>query len=97
MENKQEQVLSRHIGIFVARRVEELTTEAEQQTEYINARASIQEFIDKDARSMDSENLETLISAIRGADIPIYEYIYQMGVKDGIWLSEKIEHLRKHE
>ena len=36
-----------------------------------------------------------LITAARGADVPIYEYCYRAGLEDGIRLSGMIERLKK--
>ena len=36
-----------------------------------------------------------LITAARGADVPIYEYCYRAGLEDGIRLTGMIERLKK--
>lgn len=96
MKNDQESVFSLYFESFSAQRVEVLTLEAEKTQEYLQGRNEIQEVIDATAKVMDSEALETLISAIRGADIPIFEYMYHAGIKDGIWISGQIEQVKKH-
>ena len=41
------------------------------------------------------EKAGELITAARGADVPIYEYCYRAGLEDGIRLSGMIERLKK--
>ncbi|MBQ7885846.1 MAG: hypothetical protein IJ313_03025 [Clostridia bacterium] len=95
MDREQESIFSPYIDAFIAQRVEELTATAEKSPEYIKGQKAIQKLIDKAEKVMDSEGLETLISAVRGTDIPIYEYIYRIGLQDGIWISDHIEQLKK--
>ena len=41
------------------------------------------------------ESAGELITAARGADVPIYEYCYRAGLEDGIRLSGLSEWLKK--
>ena len=41
------------------------------------------------------ERAGELITAARGADVPIYEFCYRAGLEDGIRLSGMIERLKK--
>ena len=41
------------------------------------------------------ESAGELITAARGADVPIYEYCYRAGLEDGIRLSGLSERLKK--
>lgn len=95
MKNEQETIFTPYYDSFVAGRVEQLTAEAEKLPAYIEGRASIQDIIAKASLILGNEELDTLISAIRGTDIAIYEHIYYSGLKDGIWISGQIEGIKK--
>ena len=96
MKNEQESAFTAYLQAFVAQRVEELAVDAEKQREYIKGREAIQEIMDEVSKTVEAETLDTLISAVRGADVPIYEYMYRIGLKDGIWLSDRIDYIKKY-
>lgn len=81
---------------FIQKRIEQLVVEAEKLPAYIASRKGIQDVIEKASVVMDAEDLEALISAVRGTDIAIHEHIYYVGLKDGIWISNQIDTLKKH-
>lgn len=95
MKNEQESIFAPYLDAFIAQRVEQLAAEAEGLPAYVESRTSIQDVIAKAASVMDSEELETLISAVRGTDIAIYEHIYRTGLKDGVWIAGQLEQLKQ--
>lgn len=95
MNNELEYMIDPFLDDFIQRRIEQLVVEAEKLPAYIKSRESIQDLIDKASAVMEKDDLETLISAIRGTDIAIHEHIYRVGLKDGIWISNQIEALKK--
>ena len=44
---------------------------------------------------MDADEVDCLINAARGMDIPIFEYIYQTGIMEGIKMYGLIEQVKK--
>ncbi len=97
MANEIEYTLQSYLNSFIERRVEQLTGDAEKQPDYLQSRQSIEYLIDEASQHIEPEKLETLINAVRGADIAIYEYMYHMGIKDGIWFSAHIEQMKNRE
>ena len=95
MRNELEFCYETYLKEFIEQRVEKLTVAAEKQPQYIKGKASIQHLIEKATTVMESEDVELLVNAIRGVDITIHEYVYYMGIKDGIWLSDKVDKMRK--
>ena len=45
--------------------------------------------------AMAADDVDCLINAARGMDIPIFEYIYQIGLIEGIRMSDLIEQMRQ--
>ena len=95
MNNELEHMIDPFLDDFIQRRIEQLVVEAEKLPAYMKSRKSIQDLIDKASAVMETDDLETLISAIRGTDIAIHEHIYRVGLKAGIWISNQIEVLKK--
>lgn len=94
MKNEHESIFMPYLDAFIVQRVEQLTCEGEKLPAYITSQNSTQDIIAKASKSLDADNLEILISTVRGTDIAIYEYIYRNGLKDGIWLSEQFDRIR---
>lgn len=95
MNHELEYMFEPFLEEFIQRRIEQLVADAEKLPTYIASRKAIQDLIDKASTVMDAEDLETLISAVRGTDIAIHEHVYHIGLKDGIWISNHIEELKK--
>ena len=76
-------------------RTEELTWEAEKLPEFKAEIERLKELRDELAAFVGEEKAGELITAARGADVPIYEYCYRAGLEDGIRLSGMIERLKK--
>ncbi|MDO4416504.1 MAG: hypothetical protein Q4C20_15640 [Erysipelotrichaceae bacterium] len=97
MANEIEYTLQSYLNSFIEKRVEQLTGIAEKQPDYLQSKQSIKHLIDNASQYMEPEDLDTLINAVRGADISIYEYMYHMGIRDGIWLSANIDQIKNRE
>lgn len=79
----------------VTGRAEELAWEAEKLSEFKEEMEHLQDLRDESPALVGEESAGELISAARGAGVPIYEYCYRAGLKDGIRLSGIIERLKK--
>ena len=75
MKNEQESIFAPYLNTFVSQRVEQLTSEAEKLPAYKQSRESIKDQLSKAASAIGAEDLDTLISAIRGTNIAIFEHI----------------------
>ena len=80
---------------LVTGRVEELAWEAEKLPEFKAEMEQLKDLRDEIAALVGEEKAGELITAARGADVPIYEYCYRAGLEDGIRLSGMIERLKK--
>lgn len=76
-------------------RTEELAWEAEKLPEFKAEMKQLKDLRDEIAALVGEEKAGELITAARGADVPIYEYCYRAGIEDGIRLSGMIERLKK--
>ena len=76
-------------------RTEELAWEAEKLPEFKAEMEQLKDLRDEIAAFVGEEKAGELITAARGADVPIYEYCYRVGLEDGIRLSGMIERLKK--
>ena len=80
---------------LVTGRTEELAWTAEKLPEFKAEMEQLKELRDELAVLVGEEKAGELITAARGADVPIYEYCYRAGLEDGIRLSGMIERLKK--
>ena len=80
---------------LVTGRTEELAWKAEKLPEFKTEMERLKELRNKLATLVGEEKAGELITAARGADVPIYEYCYRAGLEDGIRLSGMIERLKK--
>lgn len=94
MKSKQESIFAPLFDSFIAQRVEQLTTEAEKLPDYIKGRDSLQDLLAKASSVMGPEDLEAMVTAIRGMDVAIHEYVYHVGLKDGIWIAGQFDKLK---
>ena len=76
-------------------RTEELAWEAEKLPEFKAEMEQLKDLRDEIAAFVGEEKAGELITAARGAGVPIYEYCYRVGLEDGIRLSGMIERLKK--
>ena len=80
---------------LVTGRAEELAWEAEKLPEFKAEIEQLKDLRNELAALVGEEKAGELITATRGADVPIYEYCYRAGLEDGIRLSGIIERLKK--
>ena len=90
-----DKVFEPYLKELVTGRAEELAWEAEKLPEFKEEMERLQDLRDELAALVGEEKAGELITAARGADVPIYEYCYRAGLKDGIRLSGMIERLKK--
>lgn len=80
---------------LVTGRTEELAWEAEKLPEFKAEMERLKDLRTELAALIGDEKAGELITAARGADVPIYEHCYRAGLEDGIRLSGIIERLKK--
>ncbi len=90
-----DKVFEPYLKELVTGRAEELAWEAEKLPEFKEEMEHLQDLRDELAALVGEEKAGELITAARGADVPIYEYCYRAGIEDGIRLSGMIERLKK--
>lgn len=88
-------VFKPYLKELVTGRAEELTWEAEKLPEFKEEIERLHDLHDELAAFVGDEKAGELITAARGADVPIYEHCYRAGLEDGIRLSGMIERLKK--
>ena len=74
---------------------EELAWEAERLPEFKTELEQFKDLRDELAELVGEEKAGELIITARSVDVPIYEYCYRAGLKDGIRLSGMIERSKK--
>ena len=80
---------------FISERTEQLVLKAEHQSAFQKEMEQLHDLCASLSHLLGEEQSEELITAARGADVPIYEYCYKEGLKDGIRLNEMMERLKK--
>lgn len=90
-----DKIFEPYLKELVAGRTEELAWKAEKLPEFKTEMERLKELRNKLATLVGEEKAGELITAARGADVPIYEYCYRAGLEDGIRLSGMIERLKK--
>ena len=90
-----DKIFEYYLKELVTRRTEELAWAAEKMPEFKAEMEQLKDLRDELAALVGEEKADELITAARGADVPIYEYCYRAGLEDGIRLSGMIERLKK--
>ncbi len=90
-----DKVFKPYLKELVTGRTEELAWEAEKLPEFKEEMKRLQDLRAELTALVGEESADELITAARGADVPIYEYCYRAGLEDGIRLSGMIERLKK--
>lgn len=80
---------------FIQERVERLVSEGERLPEFQQDKEELVPLREQAVGGMDADEVDCLISTARGLDIPIFEYIYQTGIMDGIKIAALIEQVKK--
>ena len=86
---------ARNLKELLAGRTEELAWKAKKLPEFKAEMEQLKELCDEIGKLVGDEKAGERITAARGADVPIYEYCYRVGLEDGIRLSGMIERLKK--
>ena len=87
--------LNSYLKELVTDRAEELAWAAEKLPEFKEEKEQLKELRNELAALVGEDKAGELITAARGADVPIYEYCYRVGLEDGIRLSGMVERLKK--
>ena len=90
-----DKIFEHYLKELITGRTEELTWEAEKLPEFKAEMEQLRDLREELAALVGEEKAGELITAARGADVPIYEYCYRAGLEDGIRLSGMIERLKK--
>ena len=90
-----DKIFEPYLKELITGRTEELTWEAEKLPEFKAEMEQLRDLREELAALVGEEKAGELITAARGADVPIYEYCYRAGLEDGIRLSGMIERLKK--
>ena len=90
-----DKIFESYLKELITGRTEELTWEAEKLPEFKAEMEQLRDLREELAALVGEEKAGELITAARGADVPIYEYCYRAGLEDGIRLSGMIERLKK--
>lgn len=90
-----DKIFESYLKELITGRTEELAWAAEKLPEFKAEMEQLKGLRDEIAALVGEEKAGELITAARGADVPIYEYCYRAGLEDGIRLSGMIERLKK--
>lgn len=90
-----DKVFKPYLKELVTGRTGELAWEAKKLPEFKEEMKRLQDLRAELTALVGEESADELITAARGADVPIYEYCYRAGLEDGIRLSGMIERLKK--
>ena len=90
-----DKIFEPYLKELITGRTEELAWAAEKLPEFKAEMEQLKDLRDELAVLVGEEKAGELITAARGADVPIYEYCYRAGMEDGIRLSGMIERLKK--
>ena len=90
-----DKIFEPYLKELVTGRTEELAWEAEKLPEFKAEMEQLKDLRIELAALIGDEKANELITAARGADVPIYEHCYHAGLEDGIRLSGMIERLKK--
>ena len=90
-----DRIFEPYLKELITGRTEELAWAAEKLPEFKAEMEHLKDLHNELAALVGEEKAGELITAARGADVPIYEYCYRAGLEDGIRLSGMIERLKK--
>ena len=90
-----DKIFEPYLKELIQGRTEELAWAAEKLPEFKSEMEQLKNLREELAALVGEEKAGELITAARGADVPIYEYCYRAGLEDGIRLSGVIERLKK--
>ena len=90
-----DKIFEPYLKALITGRTEELAWAAENLPDFKMEMEQLKNLRNELAALVGEDKAGELITAARGADVPIYEYCYRAGMGDGIWLSGMIERLKK--
>ena len=90
-----DKIFEPYLKELITGHTEDLAWKAEKLPEFKAEIEQLKDLRDELAALVGEEKASELITAARGADVPIYEYCYRAGLEDGIRLSGMIERLKK--
>ena len=90
-----DRIFEPYLKELITGRTEELAWAAEKLPDFKMEMEQLKDLRNELAALVGEEKAGELITAARGADVPIYEYCYRAGLEDGIRLSGMIERLKK--
>ena len=90
-----DKIFEPYLKELITGRTEELAWAAEKLPDFKAEMEQLKDLRNELAALVGEEKAGELITAARGADVPIYEYCYRAGLEDGIRLSGMIERLKK--
>ena len=90
-----DKIFEPYLKELITGRTEELAWAAEKLPEFKAEMEQLKKLRAELTALVGEESAGELITAARGADVPIYEYCYRAGLEDGIRLSGMIERLKK--
>ena len=90
-----DKIFEPYLKKLITGRTEELAWAAEKLPDFKMEMEQLKDLREELAALVGDEKASELITAARGADVPIYEYCYRAGLEDGIRLSGMIERLKK--
>ncbi len=90
-----DRIFEPYLKELITGRTEELAWAAEKLPEFKAEMKQLKDLRNELIALIGEEKASELITAARGADVPIYEYCYRAGLEDGIRLSRIIERLKK--
>ena len=90
-----DKIFEPYLKKLITGRTEELAWAAEKLPDFKMEMEQLKDLRKELAALVGDEKAGELMTAARGADVPIYEYCYRAGLEDGIRLSGMIERLKK--
>ena len=90
-----DKIFEPYLKELITGRTEELAWAAEKLPDFKMEMEQLKDLRNELAALVGEEKAGELITAARGADVPIHEYCYRAGLEDSIRLSGMIERLKK--
>lgn len=90
-----DKIFEPYLKELITGRTEELAWAAEKLPDFKMEMEQLKDLRKELAALVGDEKAGELMTAARGADVPIYKYCYRAGLEDGIRLSGIIERLKK--
>lgn len=89
----QNDIMESMLSKLIERRAEQIAQEISKTPDYSMKQKKIDVLYEKVKQMVNGNEIEELISLVRGQDLSIYERCYQTGVVDGLWVAKRIERI----